>query len=329
MGNRKPLLIILMSFFVIVSSNVFAEQKVVLNIAAYHKGYGWTDDCVRGIDQGLESKYKVIHYYMDTKRISKSEFGNATDKAWEEYLKIKPNLVMLGDDNALKFLGPKLAKENIPLVYYGINGNPRLYFGGIMPANVKGVLERVLLVSLVRNVWGIVKDHKNKQVTVLSDGSTSSAAQLETQFKGKRQIIAGEFKALFIDFPEWSDWKNFIKNAHKTNGALILINYHAIKDNGKSVDYKSVLNWTSNNSKLPVFIVQKDVGPGMATGALLLDGVRHGELAASIVEKVLQNKKVNPSSEDLDGRFIVSQSQLDRFHLKLPESMEGNMEIVE
>ena len=88
MLTKKIVQLILLSLLLSFSAIIIADDKVVLNIASYHSGYGWTDDCIRGIDQGLGEKYKVIHYYMDTKRLLKSEFADAIQrKAWEEYSK--------------------------------------------------------------------------------------------------------------------------------------------------------------------------------------------------------------------------------------------------
>ncbi len=309
-------------------SDVLAEQKVILNIAAYHKGYGWTDDCIKGINQELNSQYKVIHYYMDTKRLPKSAFGNAMEKAWKKFMQINPDIVMLGDDNALMLLGPRFSKQKTTVVFYGINGNPRSYFSKAMPFNIKGVLERVPIIPLVRDVVRMNRLHPNKQVTILSDGGTSSAAQLKTRFHGVREKQIGQFKVLFLDFSEWKDWKNYIRNAKKTNAALISTNYHAIHDNGKSIDYMKVLSWTSKNSKLPVFIVQKDVGPGMATGALLIDGIIHGKLAADMVNKTIHKQRVPQFVEDVEGKYIFSRNQLKKFNLNLPESIKKQSKMV-
>jgi hypothetical protein len=44
---------------------------------------------------------------------------------------------------------------------------------------------------------------------------------------------------------------------------------------------------------------------------------------------VLQNKKVKKYSEDSEGKYIFSQSQLNRFNLKLPKTIWEYSEIVE
>ena len=108
---------------------------------------------------------------------------------------------MLGDDNALKYMGPKLANKNVTVVYYGINGNPRTYLGGNVPLNFKGVLERVPVAELARRVINIVKDNKHKQITLLQDGSTSSAAQVANTILWAKRNKHRRFQTAIYRYP--------------------------------------------------------------------------------------------------------------------------------
>ena len=102
-----------------------------------------------------------------------------------------------------------------------------------------------------------------------------------------------------------------------------------LKIREKQLIIRRALRWASQNAKVPIFITQIDVGPDMATGTLLIDGVKHGMFAASIVDKVLQKQKVRTLSEDPSAKYLFSQSQLDRFNLKIPETIRRDSEIVE
>lgn len=174
------------------------NQKVILNISSYHDGYGWTDDCVAGITEGVGSNHKLINHYMDTKRIKKEDFKKAANQALTAYNKIKPDLVLIGDDNALLLLGGTIANNNTPVVYYGINGNPRLYFYGSIPKHVTGVLERVPIIPMMRVLGVLLKHNINQKVTILSDGSTTSAAFFTNSFKGDRKKQVNTLKGTSI-----------------------------------------------------------------------------------------------------------------------------------
>ncbi len=54
---------------------------------------------------------------MDAKRIPAREYSAAADRAFQTYQQLKPDLVVLGDDNALYYLLPKLYNEPISIVF--------------------------------------------------------------------------------------------------------------------------------------------------------------------------------------------------------------------
>ena len=53
------------------------ETKYVLLLNSYHKGYKWTDDITRSIEESFkENKTDAVLFieYMDTKKISSTEY---------------------------------------------------------------------------------------------------------------------------------------------------------------------------------------------------------------------------------------------------------------
>ncbi len=76
-----------------------------------------------------ESSRTVIKkVWMDTKRRnSSSGMADATLKIMKELRTFKPDLVMLGDDNAANYIGNQLLDSDIPVVFWGINGLPLKY----------------------------------------------------------------------------------------------------------------------------------------------------------------------------------------------------------
>ncbi len=312
---------------------VMAKQMTVLNISSYHQGYIWTDECLKGINAKLKGRYNVMTHFMDTKRIPKSEFLPAAKKAWQKIEKIEPDIVLLGDDNALKYLGHKLAKTKIPVVFYGINANPRNYFKhGTLPANITGVLERIL-VKRTAIIIGAFISGKTK-ILAMSEGSISGRGILKTRLEGKRKSKIGNTTIFYKDYPTWKEWKTAVKSAHKQYDALLIVSYHSVKDNIKTIDYSQVLKWTSKNSKLPVFLNQNMVGPGKATGSLTLIGKEHGKLAAGLVIDILEKGK-KPSKiyplMDKKGKWLLSESELRRFKLTIPpliKSRESQFKLV-
>ena len=93
-----------------------ASPKILV-IQSYHRGYEWDRDYILGINEVLGSSYELKYFEMDTKRLDPSKYQEQADKAWSFYKQEKPDLVISGDDNALKFLAPRYQTVTTPVVY--------------------------------------------------------------------------------------------------------------------------------------------------------------------------------------------------------------------
>lgn len=80
----------------------------VLVIQSYHSGYAWDAAYTKGLKEGINAQHQLHFFEMDTKRIPAREYSAAADRAFQAYQQLKPDLVVLGDDNALYYLLPKL-----------------------------------------------------------------------------------------------------------------------------------------------------------------------------------------------------------------------------
>ncbi len=328
----KPIKTLLFTVLIFqLASAVIAKQKTVLVISAYHRGYIWTDECLTGINTELKEKYNIVTHYMDTKRIPKSEFVHAAEKAWQKFKEIRPDIILLGDDNALKYIGPRLAKTKTPVVFYGINANPRNYFNNsILPATITGVLERILVKRTAVIVGEIISG--KVKILILSEGSITGRGILKTRLGGKTKLRIRNTTVFYEDHPTWEGWKKAVKKAHEKYDALMVVSYHSVKDKNKTVNYNQVLQWTSKNSKLPVFLNQSLVGPGKATGSLTIIGEEHGKLAAGLVIEILENGK-DPTTifplMDKKGKWLLSNSEIKRFKLTIPPLIKNRASLFE
>jgi hypothetical protein len=146
MSFPRPVGVLLLLAIVISGNRAFALEpsQVVLVIESYNRDYAWDKGYRSAIEEALGSRYTLEWYEMDTKRLPVGEHQRMADGAWARYLALSPDLVILGDDAALKFLGPRFATVHTPVVFLGINANPRNYLERV-PPNMTGVLERPIL----------------------------------------------------------------------------------------------------------------------------------------------------------------------------------------
>ena len=95
--------------------------------------YGYLDDAAQGVaftasDEVQSSRLVIRKEWMDTKRQhTATQMARATERIMAVLHEFKPDLVMLGDDNAANYIGNQLLDSEIPVVFWGINGLPLKY----------------------------------------------------------------------------------------------------------------------------------------------------------------------------------------------------------
>jgi len=307
-------------------------KDTILVVESYHANYPWDQSYSDGLRETLGSRYKLVFFEMDTKRLPKNEHEGMAQKAWEKIQATDPALVVLGDDSALKFLGPRLAGTDLPTVYLGINNDPREYkVTGF--SNVTGVLERPLMKPAIGHIKTIVKPTPRK-LLVLFDNSITSQASVAEIFKGK---ATSEIEGIQVDLKligNIDEWKSAVLDAAK-NGydALVVGLYHTIFDQyNLYVDSDDLLEWTVFSSPVPPFgFWDFTVGPRRTVGGLVLYGKVQGKLAGQIALQILGGKKAGdiPPVVAEEGQFLFSRSQLTFWDLSLPSAIAAKAEFTD
>lgn len=305
--------------------NICQAQEKVLVIHSYDQDLDWTKQCNRGISGVLADTAALEFVYLDTKRIPESAFRQRADEAMETFRRFAPDVVMLGDDNALRLLGPMIGETGTPIVYFGINGNPRSYFQQ-MPKNVIGILERIPLFPWARHVTEIVPEVRS--MLVLMDDSPTSRGLVEVTFAGRRQFEFNDCIISYITTNSWTQWQRIVLKPDAYDVILTPV-FHALKDDtGGHVSYAEVIRWTSRNSAVPVFATQDyAVGDDGVVGAYTLFGEDHGRMAALLVKGILEGEDLLELSvaNDQKGTFYFNRKQLKRFGLTIPPSIRDQV----
>jgi len=223
----------------------YAKPKVLF-IESYHSGYVWDQELRRGLESVLADKVGLSSFQMDTKRYRINQYAERADLAWQYYLEIKPDVVVLSDDNALMLLADRLLRTNTPVVYMGINNNPRMY--APLGQNITGVLERPLYKRTVKYLKELLPIRDGK-VLILLDKSTTTEVFKSSVFQDKNSLIISGVNTDIKLISSFTDWKVAVLQAPMHNCRAIVIGlYHRIFDRGVHVDSEEVLRWTSMNS---------------------------------------------------------------------------------
>ncbi|MBU2899180.1 hypothetical protein KO511_21085 [Vibrio hepatarius] len=310
-------------FFLLLGVSSAQAEKVLL-IESYHAEYPWDVSYIKGITDTMSSSAELLSFQMDTKRVPVEQFESKANEAFEYYQQIKPSIVVLGDDNALKYMLPKLYQEPISIVFLGINSNPRSllrkYKG---QAKVTGVLELPLFVKNIRDLSQMLPEKKHKFRVMFDSGVTSqeAAKHIKKQYILIEKSLRVEAEILLIGTQE--DWQENVINAEDDGVSVIIVGlYHTLVDEGgNSMPASEVLRWTNENSKIPLFAFWDfAVGEGKASGGVVLFGESQGKQAAGLVNEILAGKDANnlPIAIGEQGRAIYSEKELQRWGLTPP-----------
>ncbi|MGN5262934.1 ABC transporter substrate-binding protein [Aeromonas hydrophila] len=313
----KPLLLLLL--LCPLSLRLWAAE--ILVISSYHPEYLWDQSYNASLVANLKGEHHISHFYMDTKRRPAEEFDQIAERALAYYHQVKPDLVVLGDDNAINYLATSIASLGTPVVFLGMNENPR-HKGLVGHPKITGVLERPLLkrnISEMSQLMGGIK-----KALVLFDSSNVALTAIEDEFKTQTELRVGQTRVNSQLLGDYDLWQEAVLNARQNGYQAIFIGlYHTLIDEqGRHVDERQVLEWTSAHSPVPLFCFWEfTVGKGKAIGGLVLDGHDQGAKAAELVNAILagaQPKTLAPRAA-LRGEYVFSKSELARWQLTLPD----------
>lgn len=297
----------------------FAKSPSVMIINSYHADYPWVLNHNTALCNNLPADVDVSVHYLDVKRLPVEVALERAKRLKQVAAKTRPDVVVLTDDFALRELGPFMASEGLPVVFLGINNNPRYYLGDML--NATGVLERPLLKRSIVYIKDLLGGKLNT-ILVLFDDSVTSRATLDFVFRGKTTNTFAKTVSDLELIKTFEQWKKVVLAAGKYD-ALITGLYHTlVDDKGNHVSAESVIRWTSANSPVPVFAFWDfSVGKGKALGGFVLAGYPQGWEAAELVKKVLAGTPAESLQPRMTttGRFLFSWHELERWGIELPE----------
>lgn len=311
-----------------------AASKRVLCINSYHPSFSWVVEHNAALAEVIGDLAEIAYFHMDTKRIPLSAHHQMTEDAFAFYREFEPDLVVLTDDNALKYLGRKIIASGTPIVYLGINGNPRGYLGTLVLST--GVLERPLLKRAIVHLKEIMGPDMDSCLVLMDDSNTSRAIK-QSVFGGRDKHRLGGVGTEIRLLNNYRLWQEAVLTA-KDQGYDVLVTglYHTLKGDGDFVmPDEEVIRWTSANTPIPLFgYWHFSVGKGKAIGGMVLDGRPQGLEAGRLVSRILRSNDFPsiPPVTAAPGRFVFSRSELERWDITLPLNFRdqfGTLEYVE
>ena len=273
------------------------EPKNVLVLNSYHKGFDWSDDVVRGIEETISNSPHPIDLwveYMDTKRFPGSAHLTDLATVFEHKYRDKDiDAIVASDNNAFNFLLTHRDRlfPGIPVVFCGINWfDPRMLkdHRGITGIAEHGDFEATI--QLIRLLHPEVKS-----VVIILPNTVTGLEDRELINTYLDRVSATIRVDIWQGLPiEDSE----ARVATLSKGSAVIIGGVAKSRNGRILTNAEKAQRIAAISSVPIYGIRKTVLGHGVVGGKMIDGFVHGETAAHLVLEVLEGK---PADEIRSG----------------------------
>ena len=319
----KYILYLVSMLFIFVPLDVYSKSetiKKVLYVNSYHSGFSWSDIISKTIEKTLKGSdlkidLKIIE--MNTKLNKSEKFkikaGLKVKRLIESF---KPDVVIISDDNAAKYLiVPYYLNSSLPFVFCGINGSAKVY--NFAKKNVTGMLEVTLMPQLI----DVIKKYtKGNRIVYFNDDSFTSRKQVLTFEKSIKMKI----KTYFIKSKKELE-RHFLK-AQKEADILILGGFSSLEE-------------TISKEYLKQYIVKNTIIPSIAWYKVASEfslltfsnkAEEQGEWAAQRALDILKGKKISEIKivKNKKAKIYINVTLMKKLKIVLPLSLLENASIV-
>ncbi|MBB6481670.1 PAS domain-containing sensor histidine kinase [Spirochaeta isovalerica] len=166
---------------ILINAPLWSEDSFhILLLNSYHKGYLWTDDITRGIEDTFRDENIDLHVeYLDTKRFFDDQyFNHLTDLIALKHSSYSYDAVIASDNNAFNYFREKGAAvfPGVPFFFCGYNYLNVNDLAGMK--NVTGVNERA---DIARNISLIETIHKDVDKILIISDDTATGLKINSE----------------------------------------------------------------------------------------------------------------------------------------------------
>lgn len=270
--------------------------KKVLFVNSYHSGYEWSDGIEKGAATVLRASGVTVEFVrMDTKRHGDEPFKKqAGTEARAAIEKARPDLVIVADDNAVKYvLQPFYRDAGLPFVFCGVNWDAGGY--GLPYANATGMVEVALATQLVQKLKEYGKGGRVGFLTV--DTETERIEQKAFREKLKLKFTQERFVRTL------ADWKAAFAEMQGQVDVLLLGNFAGIND-WNEADARA---WAEANTRIPTGGMYDFMMPYAMLG-LTKVASEQGIWAGKTALQILKGAKPSsiPVAQNKEGQIMLN-----------------------
>ena len=289
---HRKILVIFSMIFLLFSASLYAQEKKVLIINSYHKGFQWSDDVLSGMEEVLYQYPEITTniLYMDSKRINSEEYYEKLRELYKLQLKNHQyDLIIVVD---------KFAYDFLIKYYHELFTDEPILFTGIE----QFVLEDVLQQELGDRVYGLLEKRAIgdtipmiskmmptlKKLTIINDAS-ANGDDSEPFIQEAMQAQQGQFEIEYIRKSTLHELEQQFSTPQKDE-AIFFIRFYNDKE-GNLYKNSQIASMIAK-SAVPVFITDTlFMGKGAFGGKLVPIqklGFMTGEMAIDILNKQIK-----------------------------------------
>ncbi|WP_419656941.1 putative ABC transporter, periplasmic binding protein [Desulfosarcina variabilis str. Montpellier] len=285
------------------------SQSRILYVDSYHKGYGWSDGILEGIQSVLkDANVKMTTFHMDTKRNADEGFKKKaalTAKAMIE--SFNPDVVIASDDNASKYIiQPYYKDARLPFVFCGVNNSGDAY--GYPYKNVTGMIEVSPMPKLIYSLKHFARTEK---VALLIGNSLTDHKDADSY----NNIIELPFDRIHVD--DFKQWKNEYIRIQNNYDVLLVGNNGSV--NGWNDDEALML--VMSKTKIPSGCDLDFMTPYTFLG-YTRSAQEQGRWAAEAALKIINGTPASdiPLSQNVEGDLTINLKVAQAASIKVPRS---------
>ncbi len=312
--------------FLLFINFLYAQNKEVLLLHSYHKGYKWSDDISKAIEEKFEphANIELTTLYMDTKRVVDPIYLDRLADLYKEQLRKRNfNLIIVSDNNAFEFAIKyhEYLFKDLPVLFCGINNfDKALLDENFMTHYMSGVVEQVDLEKNFKLILGLQPDLK--KLLIINDQSKTGFAVK----RDLRPILEKYSKKIDIEYIDNIDIKKLQEKIKKLDNTSAILFVLLFKDKtGKYFTYKQSLKEIRSVSNVPIYGLWDFYLDYGVVGGLMTSAVAQGEAVSDMALKILNGTKPYdiPILETSPNRYLFDYKELTRFDLEVEEIIEN------
>lgn len=296
--------------------------KRVFIIHSYEKGHVCGQPQEDGIIKAFQESDLEIgkdvefqHFYMDTKKTytTTGEIEQRGGLALEKVKEIKPDVVLVLDDNAVKTVMMPLIGSDIQVVFCGMNGQPEDYNmkkhfmdSRRKPgADVTGVYEKLYLVRSLGVMKAVLPELK--KVLGITDYSPTGNA-ITNQFKKEIEEETPPVAFELVRVKDFAEYKKVIFRVNEDHeiGAIYPAALSLRTPEGTTYTAPDIFRWTIKNCEKPDMALNYFFSKLGIFGGAAVDFKAMGHQAGTKAVKIIKGSRAGDLPiEDADKYAIV------------------------